>query len=108
MSDSDVAGMCSWDVEGFRAAVSRLDAVLDRLAGVRQRFDDVVREVWAGQVWSGPGATAAAGTLSRSSAVTAMGCAGLDGSLAQLRRAVHEAGEARAAGGGGAAPPGGG
>jgi hypothetical protein len=97
MSDSDVTAMTTWDVEGFRAAVSRLDAVLDRLPGLRQRFDDVVRVVWSGDVWSGPGAMAAAGTLSRSSAVTAMGCAGLDDSLQWLRRAAAESAEAREA-----------
>lgn len=96
-SDSDVTGIATWDVEGFRAAVNGLDAVLDRLPGLRRRFDDVVRTVWSREVWTGPGAAAAAGALSRSSAVTATGSAGLDDSLAQLRRAVDEAGEARAA-----------
>lgn len=96
MSDIDVAGMATWDVDGFRAAVSRLDAVLDRLPGVRQRYDDIVRVVWSGEVWSGPSATAATGALSRLSSATAIGCADLDDSLAQLRRAVDEAGEARA------------
>jgi hypothetical protein len=97
VSDSDVLGMLTWDVEGFRAAVRGLDAVLDRLPGLRQRFDDVVRVVWSGQVWSGPGATAAAGALSRLSAVGAMGCADLDDSLRHLRRAVAEAGGAQEA-----------
>jgi hypothetical protein len=97
MSDSDVTGVCLWDVEGFRAAVSRLDAVVDRLPGVRQRFDDVVRALWSGDVWSGPSATAAAGALSRLSAVNAIGCADLDDSLRQLRLAVTEAAEAQEA-----------
>lgn len=97
MSDSDVTGVCLWDVEGFRAAVSRLDAVVDRLPAVRQRFDDVVRALWSGEVWSGPSATAAAGALSRSSAVNAIGCADLDDSLRQLRLAVTEAAEAQEA-----------
>ena len=97
MSDIDVAGICGWDVEGFRAAVTRLDSILDRLPGMRQRFDEIVRVVWSGEVWSGPSATAAAGALSRSSAVTAIGCADLDDSLRWLRRAATESAEAREA-----------
>lgn len=97
MSDSDLTGVCTWDVEGFRAAVTRLDAILDRLPGVRHRFDDVVRAVWSGEAWSGPSATAAAGVLSRLSAVTATRSADLDDSLRQLRRAVTEAAEAQEA-----------
>jgi hypothetical protein len=97
MSDSDVRRVYHWDVEGFRAAVSRLDVVLDRLPGVRQRFDDVVRVVWSGEVWSGPSAAAATGALSRSSAVTAIRSADLDDSLRHLRQAVAEAAAAQEA-----------
>lgn len=97
MTSGDVAQFSAWDVEGLRAAVGRLDTVLDRLPALRLRLDHVVRTVWSGEGWSGPGALAASGALSRLSAAAAGGVTELDDSLRQLQRAVGEAAEARAA-----------
>ncbi|WNV76223.1 alpha/beta hydrolase [Geodermatophilus sp. DSM 44513] len=95
MIDRDVAAMTTWDVGQLRAAVTVLDAVLDRLPAAHHRFDEVTRTVWSGAVWSGPTGLAAAGSLSRMSAVAHSAAGALEDSLGWLRRAVSAAAEAQ-------------